>query len=57
MERTVGKGDGMNGVASGRLLRVGWAAGGLFIPCRRWAIISLASWIRLFFFFIAKLLL
>jgi hypothetical protein len=57
MERTIGLGDGMNGVASERLLRMGWVGSGLFIPCRRWAIISLASWIRLFFFCITKLLL
>lgn len=47
----------MNGVASLRLLRMGSAAAGLFIPSRKLAIISLAISIRLFFFFTGKLLL
>jgi hypothetical protein len=51
-------GMGMNGVAS----RAAWLlpeslAAGLFIPRRKLAIISRASSIRLFFFFIVKLLL
>jgi hypothetical protein len=43
------KGIGMNGVGSGRSLRCEASSGGRFIPRRKFAIISRASSLRLFF--------
>jgi len=44
------KGMGMNGVGSGRSLRLEALKGGRSIPRRKFAIISRASSLRLFFF-------
>jgi hypothetical protein len=52
MERV--KGAGTNGVTSVRLLLMGWPTSGLFIPRRRFAIISRATSIRLFFVFMTN---